>query len=389
MTATVELTHLLVRVVATVQYGWTHARPVAEFLRLLEDLRGQLARRSKDQSERILLAPVHRPVGRRGRNTVLVHLVQDRYQEGSRLARARLGAGHQIAPGQNDRNGVLLHRRRFIVARQLDVVINDLCQLDIVEGINVSRHVVTRRLHGNIFVLAEIDTGVAVFEQLALQPLIALRELCVVHLTAAHSATIAAATSGSSASIRSTGPATPSRSATSTAVRSTIVESTITASTAGTNSTVFSSDRWLLRISARFGPTIVASRRRWRTSIWRSATAVRRPVVTSSPAVTTIIVKASPVTTALEASVASSSVEAITTAPAVAVVTAATIVLIAASTAASVASIEVSAPVVVIAAIVVAPVVATTAAITIRIATETASTATAAAYSTAGTGVSR
>uniref|UniRef100_A0A2M3ZM96 Putative secreted peptide n=1 Tax=Anopheles braziliensis TaxID=58242 RepID=A0A2M3ZM96_9DIPT len=382
MAATVELAHLLVRVVATVQYGWAHARPVAELLRLLENLRRQLARRSKDQPKRILLAPVHRPVGRRGRYTVLVHLVQDRHQEGSRLARARLGAGHQIAPGQNDRNGVLLHRRRFIVARQLDVVLNNLCQLDIVEGINVPRHVVTRRLHGNIFVLAEIDTGVAVFEQLALQPLVALRELCVVHMTAAHSATIAATTSASTASIRSTGPAAPSRSATSTAVRSTIVESTVSATTADAaartdDSTVFSTDRWLLRISARLGPTVVANRRRWRTSIWRSAAAVRRPIISASPEATVIVI-ASSVTTAMEATVASSSVEAITTATAVAVVTTATIVLIAASTTAA-APIEVSAPVVVIAAIVVTPVVATTAAITIRIATETASSTTAAA----------
>uniref|UniRef100_A0A2M4ATH4 Secreted protein n=1 Tax=Anopheles triannulatus TaxID=58253 RepID=A0A2M4ATH4_9DIPT len=388
MAATIELAHLLVRVVATVQYGWTHARAVAELLRLLENLRRQLARRSKDQPERVLLAPVHRPVRWRGRSTVLVHLVQNRHQEGSRLARARLGAGHQIAPGQDDRNGVLLHRRRFIVARQLDVVVNDLCQLDIVEGINVPRHVITRRLHGNIFVLAEIDTGVAVFEQLALQPLVALRELCVVHLAAAHSATIAATTSASSASIGSTGPAAPSRSATSTAVRSTIVESAVTTAAAATD--VFSTGRCLLRISARFGPAIVANRRRWRTtSIWRSAAAVRRPVVASS-AEATVIVIASSVATALEATVASSSVEAITTAAAVAIVTAATIVLIAASTTAAAASIEVSAPVVVVAAIVVTSVVAATAAITIRIATETASSAaTAAAYSTAGTGVSR
>uniref|UniRef100_A0A182JJJ6 Uncharacterized protein n=1 Tax=Anopheles atroparvus TaxID=41427 RepID=A0A182JJJ6_ANOAO len=412
MAAAVELAHLVMRVVAAVQHRRAHARPVAELLRLLEDLRGQLARRRQHQPERVLLAPVHRPVGGRRGRTVLVHLVQNRHQEGGRLARAGLRARHQVAPGQNDRDCVLLHRRRLVVARQLHVVVDDLCQLDVVKGIDVAGHVVTRRLHGNIFVLAEIDTGVAVFEQLRLQPLVPLGELCVVHLAAAESATAAAAAAATSSASASVTPVGATRPATSAAVRSAAIVERATSASTTTNASAAltgpcssaaadatrSSRRRYLRTRSGLRPAIA----RWGnvhrptgnnssscrpsscTNITSAAT-VRRPVVPPIASVTLRIL----IAPAAEASVAPIIVAPVATAAAIAEVTAPTIVLVPA-TAASASS---AAPIVVpaaevVTAIVVAAVVAATSAIAIRVA-ESSSTAAATYRTAAGAGLRR
>uniref|UniRef100_A0A8W7PSX2 Uncharacterized protein n=1 Tax=Anopheles coluzzii TaxID=1518534 RepID=A0A8W7PSX2_ANOCL len=404
--AALEIAHLVLRVVAAVQYGRAHARPVAELLRLLEDLRCQLAGRRQHQPERVLLAPVHRPVrGRRGR-PVLVHLVQDRHQEGGRLARARLRARHQIPPGQDDRDRVLLHRRRFVVACQLYVIIDNLCQLNVVEGIDVAGHVVARRLHGNIFVLAEIDTGVAVFEQLRLQTLVPLGEHCVVDLAASGSTATAAVSSASGAATAAVAPIGTTRPASATAVRSTIVERSATGGCstgpftgAGSATAADAARSGRAHCRSRLRPAIILRRPvhgsitangcRSATRTTTSAT-VRPPVVVPPIASETFRILIAPAVPAALEATAIVVAPVATAAAIVAVVAAAPIVLIAAATAASATPVEVASAIVTIA---VAPEVAA-ATIPVRIAVSTPSatsaTDTAAAYRTnAGTGISR
>jgi hypothetical protein len=46
--------------------------------------------------------------------------LQDRQRERRRLAGAGLRAGHEIAPCEHQRNGLLLHRRRLLIAELRD-----------------------------------------------------------------------------------------------------------------------------------------------------------------------------------------------------------------------------------------------------------------------------
>uniref|UniRef100_A0A182QW56 Uncharacterized protein n=1 Tax=Anopheles farauti TaxID=69004 RepID=A0A182QW56_9DIPT len=401
MATALQITHLVLRVITTVQYGRAHARTVAELLRLLEDLRRQLAGWCQHQPERILLAAIHRPVRGWRSRTMLIHLVQNRHQEGCRLARASLRTGHQIAPGQNDRDSVLLNRGRFVVAGQLYVIFDDLCQLNVVEGIDVSRHIVTRRLHGNIFVLAEIDTGVAVFKQLRLQTLVALGKLCVVDLTTSASVSAAAASSAHVTPIVAS-----TRPASTTVCWTTVVEGS--AATAGTNADTGTAAFTGAGSSAaadatragrthsgcRLLPTVVlwghihwpiTATGRWSTNRTATSATVRRPLV--SPAIASVTFRILIASTVAAALVVPIVVAPVATAAAiVAVITASSIVLVAATTTTTTTSpIEVSAAVVTIA---VAPVITTTA-ISVRIAktasSATSTTDTAAAYRT-GTG---
>ena len=74
----------------------------------LLDLAAQLAGRGDDEGGRMRLLAVddHRRA----------HVLEDRQHEGGRLAGARLGAAHDVAAGEHARDGVLLDRRRLVVA---------------------------------------------------------------------------------------------------------------------------------------------------------------------------------------------------------------------------------------------------------------------------------
>lgn len=76
------------------------------------------------------------------------------------LPRSSLGARHEIPSGEDYRDGILLYRSRLVVTRHFDVVPDDVRQLNVIERCNVLRHLLARRLHGNVFVLVKIDARV-------------------------------------------------------------------------------------------------------------------------------------------------------------------------------------------------------------------------------------
>lgn len=184
MTPTIQVPNLVDRIVASVQNRGTHPRAITELFGLLVDLSGELSSRGQHQTQREVLLAIRGPIGlmRGRRQSVLVHLVQDRHQKGGRLSRARLRTRHQVPGIDYDRDRVLLHWRRLVVARQRYVVPNDLCQLDVLEAADVRRHILARRLHGYIFVFVEINAGVRRPEQLQLEVLLPSQRNCVVHL---------------------------------------------------------------------------------------------------------------------------------------------------------------------------------------------------------------
>uniref|UniRef100_A0A182V0B4 Uncharacterized protein n=1 Tax=Anopheles merus TaxID=30066 RepID=A0A182V0B4_ANOME len=277
-------------------------------------------------------------------------------------------------------------------------------------GIDVAGHVVARRLHGNIFVLAEIDTGVAVFEQLRLQTLVPLGEHCVVDLATSGS-TAAAVSSASGAATAAVAPIGTTRPASATAIRSTIVERSATGGCgtgpftgAGSAAAADAARSGRAHCRSRLRPAIILRRPvhgsitangcRSATRTTTSAT-VRPPVVVPPIASETFRILIAPAVPAALEATAIVVAPVATAAAIVAVVAAAPIVLIAAATAATAATasatpVEVASAIVTIA---VAPEVAA-ATIPVRIAVSTPSatstTDTAAAYRTnAGTGISR
>jgi hypothetical protein len=122
-----------------------------------------------------------------------------------------------------------LDRSGSLISGQLNVVGDDLGHLAVVVGGDVARNVLARRLHGNIFVFAEIDACVVLAEQLKLEPLITrrqAREVARVTLLlpprVAASATSAAATSvriaPAIASIAAVSPPTTAAASTTTPI---------------------------------------------------------------------------------------------------------------------------------------------------------------------------
>mmetsp|Transcript_77011 Transcript_77011/g.222678 ORF Transcript_77011/g.222678 Transcript_77011/m.222678 type:complete len:403 (-) Transcript_77011:692-1900(-) len=99
----------------------TEARPVEELLSLSEDLETELSRRRHDNGVREAWACVRRFQMARG-TLVLDHTREGRHKERRRLAAARLRATHDVALAQGCRDGILLHRRRVLVAASADVL---------------------------------------------------------------------------------------------------------------------------------------------------------------------------------------------------------------------------------------------------------------------------
>ena len=61
-------------------------------------------------------------------------------------------------------NPTNLHRRRPIVLGEGNVVPDDLCELDIVEGVDRVGHLITSRLNGNVVILVKVDARVTRLE---------------------------------------------------------------------------------------------------------------------------------------------------------------------------------------------------------------------------------
>lgn len=204
MTAFVKLAHLFARVISAVEHSGAHARTVRELFSFLEDLRCQLACRCEDEAERILLATVVGTI--RGGNhacPLFEHSIQDgnekcggfavnkdekllKFLESSScfdLPRSGLSTRHEIPSSNDYRDRVLLHRCRLVVARHFDVLANDVGQLNVIEGCNVLGNILARRLHGNVFVLIEIDAGVGCAKQLEFDAFISWQWNRVVDVT--------------------------------------------------------------------------------------------------------------------------------------------------------------------------------------------------------------
>ena len=89
----------------------------AELLGFGVRLHSQLSSRRENQGGGFLFVRVS------GRQRVgLENAGDDGEEEGGGLATARLSAGHQIPPLVDDRNGVLLNRRRLLVTRLVHVI---------------------------------------------------------------------------------------------------------------------------------------------------------------------------------------------------------------------------------------------------------------------------
>jgi hypothetical protein len=102
VTAGGQLLLLLAAGGAAVGQHGSHAHVTAEAVRLAGHLYGQLTRRTDDQ--------------RLGVGTGLVEALEDRQQKGQRLARAGLGDSDQVPAVEQDRDRLLLDRRRRVVA---------------------------------------------------------------------------------------------------------------------------------------------------------------------------------------------------------------------------------------------------------------------------------
>ena len=83
----------------------------------LFDLAGELARRRDDEGVRRDAAALTRG-GCGAAGGLSLHELQDREHEGGRLARARLGAAHDVASGEDTGDRLFLDRRRVLVARR-------------------------------------------------------------------------------------------------------------------------------------------------------------------------------------------------------------------------------------------------------------------------------
>ena len=115
-------------------------RPRRKLAALVLDLHGELARRRDDDrlgSLDLLAAAGAEPAGGDeavgsesvsgplARFPIGVSPIEDGEEEGRRLARSGLSAGHEVAALANDGNGVLLHRGRSRVVALLHVLSHD------------------------------------------------------------------------------------------------------------------------------------------------------------------------------------------------------------------------------------------------------------------------
>ena len=110
-------------VAAAVDHGGRDGHIVGKALELHVDLLGQFARGHDDDRlhDVLLIAFEQQPV-------------QQRQRIGSRLARTGLSAGDNIAPVQNDRNGLLLHRSHLLKIHGVDAVQHLVFQIEFVKS---------------------------------------------------------------------------------------------------------------------------------------------------------------------------------------------------------------------------------------------------------------
>ena len=110
-------------VAAAVDHGGRDGHIVGKALELHVDLLGQFARGHDDDRlhDVLLIAFEQQPV-------------QQRQRIGSRLARTGLSAGDNIAPLQDDRNGLLLHGRHLLKIHGVDAVQHLVFQIEFVKS---------------------------------------------------------------------------------------------------------------------------------------------------------------------------------------------------------------------------------------------------------------
>ena len=123
-------------------------------------LSSQFSGRGQDKGQRMLLpfgASITIGASSYGGRAIFENMVQNWNQESGRFAGSGLGTSHQIPPGQDDWQGVLLNGGGLGVVGHFNVLGQDIRQLDLVKVFDTIRHVRARSLHRNVLVAVKVD----------------------------------------------------------------------------------------------------------------------------------------------------------------------------------------------------------------------------------------
>lgn len=94
-------------------------------------------------------------------------MIDDRHEKSSRFTTARLRARHQIAIGQQRRNGIFLHRRWRVVASKTNILHDPWVKTQFREVLDRRGDLFAGRFDRNVVVLFKIDATVRHAKQLA------------------------------------------------------------------------------------------------------------------------------------------------------------------------------------------------------------------------------
>eukprot|EP00050_Salpingoeca_kvevrii_P012969 m.26036 g.26036 ORF g.26036 m.26036 type:complete len:636 (-) comp4524_c0_seq1:67-1974(-) len=177
LAAALKLAHLRADVGATVHDAWAHGRAVRELASLGKDLARELARRRENEGKRVLLGAAAALGRRHVARALFEEALDDGEEKTSRLARAGLGAGHEVALVGDNGDRVLLDGRGLEVVGELEVVVKNLAELHVGKLLNVLGDVVAGGVDGDVLVLVKVDASVLAAEQLGLDALIARAKL--------------------------------------------------------------------------------------------------------------------------------------------------------------------------------------------------------------------
>lgn len=124
------------------------------------NLHGQLSGGREDERERAgspAASPLRALHGRAAHDAA-----DDGEAEGGRLPGPGLRAGHEVAAGQRDRDGVPLHGGGPHVLAAADVVVERGAEVDLRERADGGGHLPAAGLDGDVLVRVEVDPGVLV-----------------------------------------------------------------------------------------------------------------------------------------------------------------------------------------------------------------------------------